>query len=79
MRPCKARICGEAGGKICAYLKNSEAFIMETDHEIFDQREGCSVCGRTLKEDEGRFRKVNEVFCIECHTRLKIDEFWGRT
>jgi len=32
--------------------------------------EKCSMCGNILKEGDGRFRKPDSVYCIECHGRL---------
>ena len=45
--------------------------------------EKCSICGKILEKDDGRFRMVDQVLCIDCYykrdppatTKDKNDEF----
>lgn len=35
-------------------------------------KERCSICGKSLKIGEGRFRTMGQVFCIECYYKYHL-------
>ena len=37
--------------------------------EEYNSEEKCSICERVLKKGEGRFRKSDQVLCLECHDK----------
>ncbi len=36
--------------------------------------EACSTCGRLLKKSAGRFRMIDEVYCMNCYYRRNPDK-----
>ncbi len=48
-----------------------ETWDIIDNYDDAEQAETCSVCGKLIDEGTGRFRKIDTVYCVECHERLR--------
>ena len=40
---------------------------MKTENDNAGFTENCSACGKPFEEGEGRFRKPDNAYCVECY------------
>jgi hypothetical protein len=45
---------------------NITGLITETENDNAELPETCSACGNPIEDGEGRFRKTDGVYCVEC-------------
>ena len=46
---------------------NITGLITETENDNAELPETCSACGNPIEDGEGRFRKPDAIYCVECY------------